>query len=50
MLLEHLLYMYIVIFSEQWISDFVDVWIKMSQNGYGNQELVQGPENFWTHL
>jgi len=36
--------------QEQWISDFVDVWIKMSQNGYGNQELVQGPEDFWTHL
>ena len=37
-------------FSELWISDFVEVWIKMSQNGYGSEELVQGPKQFWTHF
>ena len=37
-------------FTELWIRDFIKVWIKMSQNGYGSKELVQGPKNFWTHF
>ena len=36
--------------TELWITDFVKVWIKMSQNGYGSEELVQGPKEFWNHF
>jgi len=36
--------------QQLWIRDFIKVWIKMSQNGYGSKELVQGPKNFWTHF
>ena len=35
--------------NEQWIEDFVDVWDKMSTKGYSEQDLVQGPNQFWTH-
>ena len=41
---------FLTIILELWISDFVNVWIKMSQNGYGSEELIQGPKEFWTHL
>ena len=41
---------FLAIILELWISDFVNVWIKMSQNGYGSEELIQGPKEFWTHL
>ena len=37
------------IFAAKWIIDFIKVWIKMSQNGYGSKDLVQGPKMFWTH-
>ena len=37
-------------FTALWIRDFIKVWIKMSQNGYGSKELVQGPKQFWTHF
>ena len=31
----------------RWMNDFVDAYTKMYQNGWPN--LVNGPNNFWTH-
>ena len=34
--------------QDQWLGDFTGAWEIMSNNGYANDELIQGPNEFWT--
>ena len=34
--------------QQKWLGDFAGAWEIMSNNGYANDELVQGPNDFWT--
>ena len=44
------LYQNYVLISELWVKEFVQVWKKMSYNGYKKTDLIQGPKGFWLHL